>query len=87
MTALNWWSVAALAFLLIAIPVLLCAAHIPGLREITGAEPLEAEPKPYTHTTEQDTTFLLGDYTPAAARRAAHVSQLPHGSTPRGTHL
>lgn len=37
------FSVAGLVFLLVAIPVLICSAHIPGLRELTGAAPLEDE--------------------------------------------
>lgn len=58
------FSVAGLIFLLIAAPVLICSAHIPGLRELTGAAPLEDEPatEPYTAITETAEDFLAGDF-------------------------
>jgi hypothetical protein len=41
--AVNWWFVAALAVILTGCTVLICAAHIPWLRELTGAAPLERD--------------------------------------------
>lgn len=86
------FSVAGLIFLLVAAPVLICSAHIPGLREITGAAPLEDEPaaEPYTAVTERDESFLAGDfaepdrtYRTIQARRAAGTDD----TTSRGNSL
>jgi hypothetical protein len=81
------WSLAALGFIVVGCAVLLFSAHLPWLRKVTGAGPLEAEAA--TPEPEPETAAVVDqNYRSAqAARRARTASDLPHGSARRGTHL
>ncbi|MCM2427352.1 hypothetical protein [Streptomyces sp. RKAG337] len=44
-----------LGLVVVAFALAICAAHVPGLRELTGAAPLDREPTPPTGLpTQQD---------------------------------
>lgn len=78
-------AVAVLVFLVVAIPVLICSAHIPGLRTLTGAAPLQDEeppvlpPLPLDANPEDHAADVdRHSRTAQQARRATRPSELPH---------
>lgn len=59
-------TLAALAVIFTGLALCVFAAHIPILRVLVDAAPLDTEP--YTARTETDATFLAGDFTQTPRR-------------------